>query len=1332
MRNILKSYLKRLTNLSGTNRSLLMLRLSAEQDLDIHDLGFLNNDPSFTLIENLLAYKNEITLCGVLDSRNSKVNEISKKLKKIERREKFIFEERGAKDLYVGWPFVRGKFSDDTAVRCPLLFFPVTLDVTDKKWILKLREDVNISFNKSFLLAYSHFNQIPLSDEFLETSFEDIDPDSQVFRTHLYQLLKESPVEINFNQELFINKLQPFTNFKKADFDERNKEGELKLYPEAVLGIFPQAGSYLVPDYQVLMESVSFTDLEDFFYSRANIEEEDEIKNKQNYYISHVKEEHTFTPFKQDASQENALKAVKKGRSLVVQGPPGTGKSQLICNLIADFIARGKNVLLVCQKRAALDVVYKRLEEKEVGDFIGLVHDFKNDRKNIFSQINSQIEKLDEYKYKNNSLDGIYLERNFVQASRKIDQLTEELEEFKKALFDKNECGISVKELYLTCDLAKPGIDLKQEFKYFKSEEINSFVKFLKNYIPYAVKFERSDYIWHDRTSFNNFSSSDKKKLLNLLEHIPFFQVEVSEGIRELLGVSLDMEDFEWLLDRQQKIQELLHLLEDERTYSNFSYILNKNTDQDWLIIRERQITECFKESGIEDSLPSEQLGIFQKALEKAWQARRGLVKWIRWWLFSKDKFLLKRVFVSNKLESNKAGFQELIRKVDNRMNLEHNLTELKECGWLQEVPEERDLKLIQEWMHYQQTALGSKAILIELRSLKDYLNIPSLTYEELKNKLNQLVKLLNTVPQEKKKWFDYLTTRQVSKILEGFAYAIELSNVLREDFESLVEYDKMKQNLLSHEKAVLDKLFYKVKDIKEDEVIDLLQNSLRLEWIDFIENKYPVLRAVSSMKMEQIEKELRENILEKLKLSREILLMKVREQTYKNIEHNRVGNMVTYRELKHQVTKKKKIWPLRKVINSFNEELLQLIPCWMASPESVSAIFPMQQLFDIVIFDEASQCYIEKGIPAMYRGKQVVITGDSKQLGPSDLYQVRWEEDSEEFPELEIDSLLDLSRKYLMEVKLTGHYRSRSLELIEFSNHNFYNGNLRILPDRNDINNKDSSIKYIKVNGMWENNANRAEAEEVVRLIRILMEEGENNKSIGVVTFNYKQQNLIQDLLEEGVKAKIPDDLFVKNIENVQGDERDVIIFSVGYAPDIKGKFSMHFGSLNANKGENRLNVAVTRAKEKIIIVSSIMPQQLDISNAKHEGPKFFKKYLEYAWEVSKGNFRVKPEADVNYNPDWFLKKKIEKISEGLSYTVMEELPFADITVKTGEYYEGFIQTDDDIYHQSISAKNIHAYVPLNMAEKNWKYKKIFSRDFWENKEKVKEEIIRFFGAHV
>src|SRR5690606_14800722 len=246
VKNVLQSYLRRLTNLSGNNRSLLLLRLHAEQLMDLHEVDHLNDYASFEVLKAFVAGKT-IKLCQVLDSRVESNNEVSKKLKKIQRTDNFLFEERGSYDLHIGWPFVRGKFSDGTFVRCPLLFFPVSLVQENNGWYLHLRQQAGITFNKSFLLAYAFYNKVSLEEEMFDTNFEDFNPDSTVFRTQLYQLLKER-IEINFNPDNFRDELTPFHSFKKDEFDMKHRNGELKLFPEAVLGIFPQAGSQLVPD----------------------------------------------------------------------------------------------------------------------------------------------------------------------------------------------------------------------------------------------------------------------------------------------------------------------------------------------------------------------------------------------------------------------------------------------------------------------------------------------------------------------------------------------------------------------------------------------------------------------------------------------------------------------------------------------------------------------------------------------------------------------------------------------------------------------------------------------------------------------------------------------------------------------------------------------------------------------------------------------------------------------------------------------------------------------------------------------------------------------------
>jgi superfamily I DNA and/or RNA helicase len=397
--------------------------------------------------------------------------------------------------------------------------------------------------------------------------------------------------------------------------------------------------------------------------------------------------------------------------------------------------------------------------------------------------------------------------------------------------------------------------------------------------------------------------------------------------------------------------------------------------------------------------------------------------------------------------------------------------------------------------------------------------------------------------------------------------------------------------------------------------------------------------------------------------------------------------------------------------LESYTEEVFSLVPCWMASPEAVSAIFPMQEaLFDLVIFDEASQCYAEYGLPAAFRGRQVVVTGDSKQLSPSDLYKIRFEdrvEEEEYSAALEIESLLDLAAQSLDQYQLTGHYRSLSLDLIDFSNRNFYKDTLKLLPDFRKINENEPGIQYIKTEGVWKNNINLIEIEKVIELVRDLSYSG---KSLGVVTFNFYQQQAIQDGLErEGVEAK---DLFVKNIENVQGDERDIIIFSMGYAPDEKGKLSMQFGSLNMQGGENRLNVAVTRARERIYFVTSIWPSQLQTEQTANAGPKMLKAYLEYALEVSEGKFQPAPVSTRQFRTDWLLKDRLLHLQN--SY--QKELPFGDLTVKEEGVYKGLILTDDDLYHHSKSSKEPHAYLPLLLQLKNWPFRRVYSREFWSD----------------
>ena len=1337
MQKILKSYLKRLTDLTGANRSILLLRLAGDQFIDVHKFSYLNGSKSFSIIESLITQKSQQTLCPVMDSRDEDVNLMSTKLRRLKRAEEFIFEERGSRDLFVAWPFLRGKLSDGTPVRAPLLLFPTEIEIKDNQWVLKPKKDVGITLNKAFLLAYAHFNKIKLEDEFIERGLEDFEPDTTVFRTGLYQLFKDSPVEFNFNPENFQDELTSFKNFKKPDFEANEKNGELKLYPEAVLGIFPQSGSQLVPDYKELLDAQRFGDLEDFFAKKTLLEEDPEaIKTDHTYFLNRVTEERTFTPFKMDAYQENALKAIKKGNSIVVQGPPGTGKSQLISNIIGDHIARGKKVLLVCQKRAALDVVYRRLEEQILTDFVGLVHDFKDDRKHLYQKITRQIDRIDEYKHKNNGLDAIQLERRFLQISRRIDQITEEMEEFKFALFDESECGLSVKELYLTSNINKPSESIRMDYKHFHFDAVPDFASRIRRYAWYSGLYDLTNYPLRNRKSFSGYGLSEMKALKEVLGEIPSYQEWVKKEVKKIVGSELNLEDCLSILSKRHYVVEMLGILKHEEAYRYFRHIMgspDRETDNLWLSNVERVIMACYHGEGPEVSLGSDQLGKFQEALQRTTEARKGLVKLIHWELFSRDKKFIKKVLVANGLKRNKEGFRKLIDKIDNRLNLEHNFTKLRGMAWLMEIPTSYEKGRLQQWFQIQKLAVKAKLVFNSLRNFKEFFYVSNMEYVELKEKIEKLFEIIKEIPDKHAQWEVYLTPQQINNIIYAPELADDMAKALHKDFDALCEFDSLKEDLQPHEKNVIGKIFDE-RTPSEDEAESIFQNSIRLAWIEHIETKYPILRTVSSMKFQKLEAELQQSVKEKLQISNEILLLKAREQTYEDVEYNRLNNRITYRELHHQVSKKRRIWPLRKLLAHYHQEIFNLLPCWMASPESVSAIFPMEGIFDVVIFDEASQCFAERGVPAMYRGRQVVIAGDDKQLRPSDIYKIRVDEEEEE-PDLEVDSLLELANRYLMSVQLQGHYRSKSLELIEFSNQHFYEGKLRLLPDFSIINTNEPAIDFIKVDGIWQNNTNPAEAEKVLEILVNLIR-NEPIKEIGVVTFNAKQQSLILDLLDEwSLKegVQIPPTLFVKNIENVQGDEKDVIVFSTGYGPNEKGKIILQFGSLNAVNGENRLNVAVTRAREKVMVVSSLYPQQLKVEDTKNEGPKLLKEYLQYAIHVSENKYKLSLPPHQQHHATWYLKDKIKSWSMNIpkNFEMAEELPFADLTVRQNGDYIGLLLTDDNLYHESVSIKEAHVYKPFTLSQKNWKFKGIFSREFWMDAERIEESIVRFVNQN-
>ena len=1281
MLQLLQNFQKKLTNLTSSNRSLYLPRLSAENDIDLADFEYVSpSKTAFSLLEDIIIRNKKVLLSPYIDSRDAENNQISKRLQKIFHKSTLVQQERGAKDLYLGYPFVEGRLNSGQYIRCPLLFFPVSLSLSSSKseklfWQIAVREEELPTFNKSFLLAYSYYNKVSLDEALHDFQLEDPFDDLLSFRNSLYQLLKDSKIELNFNSDTFSNQLKQIIDFKAEEMEASYAEGQLKMQPQAVLGLFPQAGSFIYADYEQWIQECSYADTESFFVEKSSEKP-----------ASLVKEEHVLNIFPIDASQEDAILAIKRGKSIVVQGPPGTGKSQLIASLAGDFAAAGKNVLIVCQKRAAIDVVYQRLSKKGLDAFAGLVHDFKNDRKALYELISKQINELESYENQNNALDTIWLEREFLQTCRTISETAEQLSNFKNALFHSHRFGISPKELYLKCQKPDTIVDIQAEVKQIHYNELENLLSTFGELHDYHKIIEKNAPLWLERVSFSHFGGNDMVKISEQISLLEDFQKKLNH----------DWEMTKNLVENNDFFAKTDKIIADTEAKPAFE-LLNKSNVK----TLKKSITKALNlySSPLLDIVDFGNIYKIKEELIQAKNLLKNPLKALFWKALHKNSIFIEVLHKGEKVTLQ--SVESYIALADKAIEYINETDVIK--GYLPVNEDKFDSTFLQKL----RKTIEFYEYCLTFPLCSEWIE-KDVFFEEYAH----ISVLKNIYEAQKVLWNKYLGTSILENILSGSQSAEDYRKQIAIGFDIILAFDSLFASLPNAKKAIFSKCNSAHFDKKS--FIRFVENNILYTYIFLLEDEKPVLRMVSTPQIQNLEDRLQKMVVRKQELSTQIVLLKLRERTYKNTAFNRLNNRTTYRELLHQVTKKKKIWPLRKLIENFSGEVYDLIPIWLASPETVSAVFPFKIDFDLVIFDEASQCFAEKAFPAMYRGKQVVIVGDSKQLQPNDLYQPRYETDDEGNMDTETDSILSLAIKYLPQTMLRSHYRSKESALINFSNRHFYNHKLHILPDYEQIKQKNTPLKYLNVHGIWEKQANKTEAEKILELCIDLLK-NKPEKEIGVVTFNSTQAALIEQIFDDYAASNgylFPESLFIKNIENVQGDERDIILFSTAYAPDKSGKMQMQFGSLNQLHGENRLNVAITRAKEEIYVVTSIYPSQLQVENSLNNGPKLLKKYLEYVYEASQGHLK-EVVFERSFSNGWYLKSALLSRNKSL---LPSPWPFADL--RHGEGNE-LILTDDELFYSALSAKDAFAYLPLQLKSKNWHYERMFSRVYFENNNK-------------
>ncbi|SNR97354.1 Superfamily I DNA and/or RNA helicase [Belliella buryatensis] len=1301
-------YLNRLTDLSSRNRSLYLSKLHASQMIDLKSFDFLNHHPAFNYIKMLIEGKKSFPLIPISDPRDQHVNKASRDLNRILHQVQLTEEETGEKSLYLAYPFVEGKLLNGQVVRCPLIFFPIKLTKEQESWIIQRNQDDQAVFNKTFLLSYERaYGKTPISED--DLILEDYPDEAMAFRTALYEVLKDN-FSINFNQKLYEDKLEPFPESAKSLDEAKLKTGELKLMPYAVLGQFSQKTSFLMEDYSELIKESAYTDLEELF--TAYFAPEDDIQIPREDQLYHV--------FPLDASQEEVVKAVRAGNSCVVEGPPGTGKSQLISNLVVDFIARGKKVLVVSQKRAALDVVYKRLNEKAFGSFLALVHDFRADRKSLFEKIKAQIDSIEQYQDLNRSINAIQLEREFSQLSRTIEMHLEYLDELKKSLFNTEECGIPIKQLYMTSRMGEESLDLTQYYKKFHWDRIGEFLRNLKSYEVYYRKYQHAQSFWLHRVDFSGFGAAAAQRIKETLTEIDDLKSRFDEIFGET--TELDSTYLFSLYDQREKLQALkhfLHRVDSQKAFDQIKDVPIEEFDLLWIENKVETVKGLLSQEGVVWSLPDGEIQEYLSLALDYIQSKTTVLGKINLF-FNKNKFSsLKKLLESEGLTTSLHDLNLLISRLENRLNLNHQYTLLDSKSWLEMPAKPFNFVVFNHYTSSLLEAIQARFVLKDLDGIDDTIHEQSPSAQALLTLLAQLESFTQEIELKLKIWSVYLSKIQIQHLVShasGESF-LEQKEQIPFVFDDLLAFDTLRAKLSTEDKSVMEKL---LNDFPEEDFDQLSYHflvALSNAWIDHIESKYPVLREVATPKFQDVQQELVQAIEEKWKISQYISELRIREQTFRNLEFNRLNNLVTYRELLHQVSKKRRLWSIKKLIATFENELFKLIPCWLASPETVSALFPMKQEFDLVIFDEASQCYVEKGIPAMLRAKQVVIAGDSQQLQPYDLYQAKMETE-EEGIDLETESLLELASGYFKKFWLKGHYRSAQRSLIDFSNQHFYKNKLEMLVDRELLNQEINPFHLVKLDGIWEKQQNTVEAEEVLNQIKEI-QQSNSDWSIGVITFNYFQMELIIELIEheENIKQEM---VAVKNIENVQGDEFDWVIFSIGYAKNKAGKLIANFGMLSKKGGANRLNVAITRARKRVTLVTSLSSRDFKKGQVENQGIKMLRDYLAFVEGQVEGLIeREELPSSMGFVDSWSLKKRLKSINEEQTLHLFTETSWMDLAVRSKE--EGYLEavlTDDQRLYDSSGAKEAFVYHPLQLKAKNWPFHFYFSRQYWMGKE--------------
>lgn len=1011
-----------------------------------------------------------------------------------------------------------------------------------------------------------------------------------------------------------------------------------------------------------------------------------------------VAEAERFFTADSDPSQEIAVLEVRGGRGLLVEGPPGTGKSQTIVNMVADAIGTGRSLLVVCQKQAALEVVHKRLDKAGLGERVIMVNDVNKDREPVIRTIRGQLEEL----HRRPNVATAWRQQR-AQAAARIEELERALDGHHRAIHAADEqTGLSyrlilgdlialarqgqtpslpslrhllgpldpgrlsvledkcapVARLWLPARYEGSALDATRQFgpdegtiETFKAD-LAAFSRLegerllVNERTPNALTIEDPEPYrsWSiaNGSAFRKPDDAGRRRLARWLELF-------AGALQRPAGSTAVQQDLKGIE------ADLLRLPPDEAEEGAVAVALSMADEElsSWVVISDRLLNR------------------------PTFLERLSPLRWVAAWRRTR---LLAREGLDDPAAFGAALHREqVLRPVRNRLMA--LVTEIGEAaGHLPPLRTNELLAVARETL----ADLGSaESLVARLEAYPEpdtaFAMARAATAEAVEDLIEGIDQGLArhaartaslSALRRLDPWMSDQWSEACSAVIHADRSNSERLDPLERDLPNIAAYQRFRARVahLGDEAmavfAELSRIRAQLEALSEDELEPAVKRVMgaeaRLAWKQRLEGNNPLL-LLEAAELEAKAASLAAADGEMRSLNRTQLL--------EGIDLGRIRPLREWEDITRLRGVRAK--RLREFVDKGADlGLMQLRPVWLVNPDVASRLLPLRKaLFETVIFDEASQMPIEYALPTLYRSAAMVVSGDEKQMPPTSFFASRIESDEaeiydgresgDEIGEEEREAieetwnrreikdcpdLLQLAKTVLPPSTLQIHYRSAYRELIQFSNAAFYANRLSV-PARHPAEEirRVRPIEMIRVDGTYEDQTNRDEADAVANVLRkIWREAGHNAPTVGVVTFNRKQADLIEEVLEEkaeedaGFRAALTKErdrveegedmgFFVKNVENVQGDERDIIIFSSTFGRNAQGTFRRYFGVLGQQGGERRLNVAVTRARQKVILVTSMpIPLISDFLSTRRQAASprdFLQAYFEYARLVSEGD---------------------------------------------------------------------------------------------------------------